>query len=78
MDTRLDTWNVRSTNRAGSLRVVGEDISKYKLDVVGVQEVKWDGGGTERSGEYTFSCRKGNDNRELGTVFFVHKNHIDS
>jgi hypothetical protein len=28
-------------NRAGSLRVVGEEISKYKLDLVGVQEVRW-------------------------------------
>jgi hypothetical protein len=40
--------------RAGSLRVVGEEISKYKLDLVGVQVVRWDGGGTERAGEYTF------------------------
>jgi hypothetical protein len=26
MDTNLGTWNVRSMNRAGSLRVVGEEI----------------------------------------------------
>jgi hypothetical protein len=26
-----------------------------KLDLVGVQEVRWDGGDTERAGEYTFS-----------------------
>jgi hypothetical protein len=36
--------------RAGSLRAVGEETSKYKLDLVGVQ-VRWDGGGTERAGE---------------------------
>jgi hypothetical protein len=40
--------------RADLLRVVGEEISKYKLDLVGVQEVRWDGVGTERAGEYTF------------------------
>jgi hypothetical protein len=34
-------------SEAGSLRVVGEEISKYKLDLVGVQEIRWDGGGTE-------------------------------
>jgi hypothetical protein len=44
--------------RAGSLRAVGEEISKYKLDLVGVQEVRWDGGGTERAGEYTFFMEK--------------------
>jgi hypothetical protein len=47
MDMRFGTWNTRSMYRAGSLRVVGEEISKYKLDLVGVQEVRQDGGGTE-------------------------------
>jgi hypothetical protein len=37
MDMRLGTWNVRSMYRAGSLRAVAEEISKYKLDLVGVQ-----------------------------------------
>jgi hypothetical protein len=43
----------------GSLRVVGEEISKYKLDLVGVQEVRWDGGGTEPAGEYIFPMERG-------------------
>jgi hypothetical protein len=47
MDMRFGTWNVRSMYRAGSLRVVGEEISKYKLDLVEVHEVRWNGGGTE-------------------------------
>jgi exonuclease III len=37
---RLGTWNVRSMNRAGSLRAIVEEISKYNLDLVGVQEVR--------------------------------------
>jgi hypothetical protein len=41
--------------REGSLREVEEQISKYKLDLVGVQEVRWDGGGTEPADECTFS-----------------------
>jgi hypothetical protein len=31
--------------RARSLRAVAEEILKYKLDLAGVQEVRWDGGG---------------------------------
>jgi hypothetical protein len=40
--------------RAGSLRAVVEEISKYKLDLMGVQEVRWDGDDTEPAGIYTF------------------------
>jgi exonuclease III len=39
MDMRFGTWNVRSLCRAGSLKTVAEELSKYKLDLVGVQEV---------------------------------------
>jgi hypothetical protein len=45
---------------------------------VGVQEVRWDGGGTERAGEYLFLYGKGNENHELGTGFFVHKKIISA
>jgi hypothetical protein len=38
-DMRFGTWNVRSMYRAGLLRAVAEEMSKYKLDLVGVQEV---------------------------------------
>jgi hypothetical protein len=59
--------------RAGSLRAVAEEISKYKLDLVVVPEVRWDGGSTESEGDYTFFYGRGNENRELGTGVFVHK-----
>jgi hypothetical protein len=44
---RFDTWNIRSMYRAGSLRAVAEEISKYKLHLAGAQEFRWDGVGTE-------------------------------
>jgi hypothetical protein len=51
MDTRFGTWNVRNMYRAGSLRAVAEEISKYNLVLVEAQEVRKDGGGTESAGE---------------------------
>jgi exonuclease III len=49
MDMRFGTWNVKSLCRAGSLVTVSNELSKYKLDLVGVQEVRWVGGHTETS-----------------------------
>jgi hypothetical protein len=43
-DIVLDTWNVRSLYRAGSLTAVARELARYKLDLVGVQEVRWDKG----------------------------------
>jgi hypothetical protein len=50
MDKRFGTWNVRSLYRSGSLKTVSGELAKYKLHFVGVQEVRWDKGGTEPAG----------------------------
>jgi hypothetical protein len=70
MDMSFGTRNVRSLYRAGSLMTVSRELARYKLDLVGVQEVRWEGGGTEPAGEYTFLFGKGNENQELGTGFW--------
>jgi hypothetical protein len=33
---------------------VSREMSRYKLHLVEVQEVRWEGGGTKPAGKYTF------------------------
>ena len=51
---RPGTWNVRSLHRTGSLTAATRELARYKLDLVGVQDVRWDKVGTVRAGDYNF------------------------
>jgi hypothetical protein len=53
MDMRFGTWNLGSLYRA-----VAKEILEYKLDLLGVREVRLDGGATEPAGKYIFFCGK--------------------
>jgi hypothetical protein len=45
--------------------ILSKELYKYMLGLVGVQEVRWNRGGTEPAGEYTFFYGKGSENHEL-------------
>jgi exonuclease III len=78
MDMRFGTWNVRSLYRIGSLKTVARELGKYKFDLVGVQVVRWEKGGTERAVDYTFYCGQTNRDYKLGTGFFIHKRIVSA
>jgi exonuclease III len=42
MKMSFGTWNVSSLHRTGVLKTIARELGKYKLDVVGVQEVRWE------------------------------------
>ena len=47
-EVKIGTSNARSLYRAGSFNAAARELARYKLDVVGVQEVRWDKGGIVR------------------------------
>jgi len=47
---RFGMWNIRNLCRAGSLTTAARELAKYKLDLVGVKEVRWDKGDMVRVG----------------------------
>jgi len=59
-EMKIGTWNVRSLHGGGSLKAAARELTRYKLDVVGMQEVRWDKGGTVRAGDYDSFYGKGN------------------
>jgi len=39
---KIGIWKVRSLYRARSLKAAAKELARYKLDAVGVPEVRWD------------------------------------
>jgi hypothetical protein len=69
---RFGAWNVRNLYKTGSLTAAARELSRYKLDLVGVEEVWWDKGGPVRAADYNFFYEQGTDNHQLETGLFTH------
>jgi hypothetical protein len=68
MDMKFGTWTIRSVYRAGSLMTVSRELSKYKLDLMIVEEVTWMAVALKQQ-ENTLLYGKGNENHVMGAVF---------
>ena len=66
------TWNVRSLYGAGLLTAAAMELARYKLDLVGVEEVMWDKVCMVRAGDYNFLYGKENK-YQLGKDFLYTK-----
>jgi hypothetical protein len=77
-DRRFGTWNVRNLYRVGSLTSAARELARYKLDIVGVTEVRWDKEGTVRAGDYNFFMEKEIKSPIGNNIFCTSQNSISS
>jgi hypothetical protein len=54
MNIRFRVWNIRNLYRVSSLKTVLRELYRYKLNLVGMQEVRWEVDSMESAGESTF------------------------
>jgi hypothetical protein len=52
MEKGYELWYIEC--KFGSFTTVARELTRYKLDLVGVQEFRWDKVGTVRAGDYNF------------------------
>jgi len=76
---RFGTLNIRSLHRAASLGAASRELARNKLHLVGVQEDRWDKGGTVRAGDYKFILWKRRRKSSIGKrIFCTPQNRIGS
>jgi len=55
---RFGTCSVGSLYRAGSFIAAARELARYKLDLVGVRELRWDKRSRLNAGDYIFCMEK--------------------
>jgi len=74
---RFCTLNVRSLCALGSLTAIARELASYKLHLMGVQEVRWDKGGTVKAGDYIFSMEMKRKS-SMRYKIFVHRRIVSA
>jgi len=52
-DIRIGTWNIRTLFKTGAMKTIIDEIKRYKLLVVVLQEIRWPGNGSLKSNDTT-------------------------
>jgi exonuclease III len=75
---RFGTWNVRSLHMSGSLTRVAKELTRCKLDLVNVQDVRWKQGALLSVGVLFFVMEKGTKIINCDQAFCTPQNSISS
>jgi hypothetical protein len=66
---RFSTWNIRSLYKSGSLWTVARELVRYKLDLMGVQEVTLDERGPCKTRRFFLWKRAKNHNWDYDFLY---------
>jgi len=69
---RFGTWNVSNLCELGSFTAASRELARCKLDLVGLQEVRWDKRGPGKRRSLYIFYGEGKENLQLGKGFLEH------
>jgi hypothetical protein len=69
---RIGTWNVRTLKKVGKLENLKREVERYKMDVVGISEMRWTDEGDFWSEDYRIIYSGGTENCR-GVGFIMNK-----
>jgi hypothetical protein len=70
----IGSWNVLSLLKPGKMQELAEQITRIKLDVVAIQEIRWSGTGLSQKKDFSFYYSgANNDTGQAGIGFLIQK-----
>ena len=70
----MSTWNVRTVLIPGKMQEISKEMMKYKIDIIALQEMRWQGQDWIDKPDYTLLCSGSEDETdELGIGFMMNK-----
>jgi hypothetical protein len=74
VELRFDTLNIGTFFKAGAIKIIIDEIKRYKMLLVALQEIRWPGNGSVKSDYVTILYSKGTSSRhKLGIGFLINE-----